>query len=108
MQKHKEYCLKITGKQIVKLKSGSIKFKNHVKQLVVLFNIYVDFECNVKRIKSNDKNNASYTKKYQYHIRCTFAYTFVCIGDGFSNPVGKNKFNKFIEAILKEYDYCKK
>ena len=32
---HKETCLKINGKQNVKLKSGSIGFKNHFKQLAV-------------------------------------------------------------------------
>ena len=26
---HKEVCLKVNGKQTVKLKTGSIKFKNH-------------------------------------------------------------------------------
>ena len=38
--KHKETCLKINGKQTVKLKSGSIKFKNHFKQLAIPFKIY--------------------------------------------------------------------
>ena len=37
---HKETCLKINGKQTVKLKSGSIKSKNHLKQLAVPFKIY--------------------------------------------------------------------
>ena len=31
LQKHKENCLKINGKPSVKLKSGSIKCKNHFK-----------------------------------------------------------------------------
>ena len=35
----------------------------------------------------------------------------VCIDDRFSKPVvlyrGKSAVNKFIEAILEEYDYCK-
>ena len=30
---HKETCLKINGKQTVKLRSGSIKFQSHFKQL---------------------------------------------------------------------------
>ena len=30
---HKKVCLKINGKQSVKLRSGSIKFKNSFKQL---------------------------------------------------------------------------
>ena len=51
MVEHKEICLKINGKQIVKLRSGSIKFKNHFKQSVVPFKIYADFECNVKELR---------------------------------------------------------
>ena len=46
--KHKENCLVINGKQSVKLKSGSISFKNYVKQLPVPFKIYADFECILK------------------------------------------------------------
>ena len=66
----------------------------------------------MKGIKSYDKNNASYTKKYQDHVPCSFAYKVVCIDDKFSKPVvlyrGKNAVHKFIEAILKEMSYCKK
>ena len=58
----------------VKLKSGSIKFKNHFKQVAVLFKIYADFECNVKGVRSSNKNNySSYTEKYQAHIPCNFS-----------------------------------
>ena len=104
--------MKTNGKQSAKLKSNSIKTENHFKQLAVPFKIYADFECNVKGVKNNDKNYASYTKKYQDHIPCSFAYKVVCNDDKFIKPVlpyrGKNAINKFIEAILKEYDYCKK
>ena len=34
---HKENCLIINGKQSVKLKSGSVCFKNYFKQLPVFF-----------------------------------------------------------------------
>ena len=41
-----------------------------------------------------------------------FSYKIVCIEYRFSKPVvlhrGKNTLNKFIEAILEEYDYYKK
>ena len=40
---HKETCFKINGNQAVKLRSGSIKFKNYFKQLSVSFKIYADF-----------------------------------------------------------------
>ena len=52
---HKENCLIINCKQSVRLRSGSIKFKNHFKQLAAPFKIYADFECNVEGVKSNDK-----------------------------------------------------
>ena len=90
-----------------------IKFTNHFKQLAVPFKIIDDLESILKWIKRNNrKHNASYTEKYQGHIPCSFAYKVVYIDDRFSKPVvlyrGKNAINKFIEAILEEYDYCKK
>ena len=47
---HKETYLKINGKETVKLRCGSIKFKNHLKELALPFKIYPDFECNMKRV----------------------------------------------------------
>ena len=88
------------GKQDVKLRSGSIKFKNDFKQLAL------------EEVQSNDNdNNASYTKKY--HIKTyIFAYQVVRIDDEFSKPLayhrGENAVNKFTEAILKEMKYFKK
>ena len=75
------------------------------KQLAAPFKIYADFESVLKGVQSNDNdNNASYTKKYQEHIPCSFAYKVVCNDDKFSKPVvlyrGKIEVNKFIEAIL--------
>ena len=91
---HKETCLKINGKQSVKLRSGSIKFKIHFRQLQ----------------KKIQKNNATYTEKYQAHIPCSFAYKVVCVDDTFSEPVilyrGKNAINRFMETIDKEHDSC--
>ena len=67
----------------------------------------------LKDFKSYDRsNNTSFTKKSQEHIPCSFPYKVVCIDDRFSKPVvlyrGKNAVNKFMEAILKENEYCKK
>ena len=112
MTEHKETCLKINGKQSVKLRSGSIKFKNYFKHLTVLFKTYADFESILKGVKNDDKNNnASSTKNYQSHIPRSFTYKGVCIDDKFSKPVvlyrGKNAVNKFIGETHKEYDYCK-
>ena len=49
--------------QSVKLKSGSISFKNYFKQLPVPFKISADFECLPTGVKNNDKSNGSYTQK---------------------------------------------
>ena len=109
---HKENCLIINGKQSVKLKSGSTSFKNYFKQLLVPFKIYADFDCILRGVKSSDKNNGSYTEKYQDHVPCSFACKVVCIDNKFSKKVvfyrGKNAVYRFIKAILEEYDYCKK
>ena len=82
---------------MVKLRSGSIKFINHFKQLAVSFKVYANFECNMKGVKSNDKNSASYIKKYQDHFPNSLAYNVVCIDNRFSKPAlffrGKNAVN---------------
>ena len=61
--------------------------------------------------KVSDKNG-SYTEKYQTHIACSFAYKVVCVDNKFSKDIviyrRKNAANEFIEAVLKEYDYCKR
>ena len=109
MIKHKENCLSINGKQSVKLKEGIIKFENYLKQILVPFKIYADFECNLKKVKCNE---GSYREKYQDHIPCSFAYKIVCIDDKFSKPTiiyrGENAAYVFIKAILEEYKHCKK
>ena len=109
---HKETCLKITGKQSIKLKGGSIELKNHFKQLAVPFRIYADYESLLKDVQSSNKSNISYTEKYQDHIPWSYAYKIVCIDNKISKKGllyrGKTAVYKFIEAILKEYDYCKK
>ena len=111
-QEHKEICLEINGKQSVELRSGSIKFKNHFKQLAAPFKIYVDTECILEKTHINDRDkNTSYTEKHQHHISCSFVYKVVCIDDKFSKSVAlyreENEIYKLIEPILKEYDYCK-
>ena len=112
MAKHKESCLETNGKQTVPLRDGSIKLKNHFKNLAAPFKIYADFECNVKIITSSDSDdNTSYTGKYQAHISCSFANKVVFVDNKFNKSValyrGKNAVYRFIETILKEYDYCR-
>ena len=61
---------------------------------------------------NNKKNNTLYKEKYEDHIPCSFAYTFVCIDDKFSKKVvpyrRENTVYGFADAIFKEYEYCKK
>ena len=51
-------------------------------------------------------------KKYQDHIPCSFPYKPACVTDELTKPIvvfrGENAAYEFIEAILKEHEYCKK
>ena len=67
--------------------------KNYFKQIPVHFKIYADFECSLRGVESY---KGSYTKRYQDHIPCSFAYT------------GENAAYEFTKVILKEYKYCRK
>ena len=69
---YRDNFLIINGKQSLKLKRGSIKFKNHFKQIAVSFKICANFECSLNKIHS-DNNNASCTEKCQDHKPCSFA-----------------------------------
>ena len=108
---HKKICLIINDKQSVKLKSGSISFRNYFKQIRIPCKIYADFECLFKGVKISNKNSSSYTEKYQDHVPCSFAYKIVCVNNKFSKKVvlyrGKYAVYKFIKTILKEYNYCR-
>ena len=107
--KHKEDCLSINDVQSVKIEERIIKFENYFKQLPVPFNIYADFECNLKDIKIYE---GACTKKYHDHIPCSFPYKIVCVDDRFNKPVviyrGKNTTYEFIKTIFKEHKHCKK
>ena len=109
LTKHKEACLSINGAQSVRLEKGTIEFKNYFKQIPVPFKIYADSECNLKSVENYE---GSYSKKYQDHISCSFAYKLVFVDDELTKPIvvfrGENGAYEFIEAILKEFEYCKK
>ena len=110
---HKEDCLVINGKQNVKLEEGFISFKNYSKQIPVPFKIYADFECILKTVDNDIINNdISYTRKYQDHISCSFAYKVVCVDNKHSKTIilyrGRNDINKLTKSILNEYNYCRK
>ena len=70
----------LNGKQNVKLESGFISFKNYSKQTPAPFKIYADIAYILKNVDSSINNNGiSYTKKYQDHVACSFAYKIVCV-----------------------------
>ena len=112
LTEHKENSLVINSKQNVKLGTGSFSFKNYSKQLSPPFKIYTDFECILSATPSKGVKNGSYSEKYQDHIPCNFAFKVACVDNKFSKDVilykGKNAAYKFIEAVLKEYKYCRK
>ena len=109
LTEHKEVCLSISGAQSVRLEKGAIKFKNHFKQIPVLFKIYAYFECNLESAKSYE---GSYSKEYQDHVPSSFPYKIVCVDDKFSKSIvvfrGESAAYEFIKGIFKEYDYYKK
>ena len=101
----------INGKQNVKLESGFISFKNYSRQTPVPFKIYADFECILKNCDVSigvDNKCFSYTRKYQDHAPCIFAYKVACVDNRFSQKIvlyrGKNAANKFIRMVFKEYN----
>ena len=109
LTEHKEDYLRINGKQSVRLEKGTIAFKKYFKQLPVPFKIYADLECDLESVETYE---GSYSKKYQDHILCSFAYHFVCVDDKYSKPIvvyrGENAAYELFKTILKEYGYCKK
>ena len=78
----------INGGQNVKLEKGSIEFKNFNRQITVPFKISTDFECSLKGCDVGLDNDCfSYTRKYQDHISCSFAYKVVCVDNKFSKDI---------------------
>ena len=64
----------------IKLEKEFIEFKNFHIQIPVSFKSYTDFQCLLKRCDVGiDNDRFSYTKKYQDHIPCSFAYKVVCV-----------------------------
>ena len=94
------------------MEKGTIEFKNYFKQIPVSFKIYADFECKFMLSLSVKSYEGSYSKKYQDHVCCSFAYKFVYIDGKFARPMvvfrGENAAYEFIKRLLKKYEYCKK
>ena len=101
--------MSINGSQSVRFEKGTIEFKKYFKQIPVQLKVYADFMCNLESVESYE---GSSSKKYQDHIPCSFTYKLVCVDEKFTKPIVvfrvENATFKFIEAILKGYEYCKK
>ena len=108
LNQHKKQYLLINGCQAVNYKSGTIKFTNHNKQIPILFKIYADTECFLKRINSYE---SEHTVKYQEDIPNFIGTKLVCIDDRFTLPSiifkGKNCINKFITWVLDKQKWTK-
>ena len=88
MNDHKKDCLVINGRQNVKLESGFISFKKYSRQIPAPFKIYADFQCILKNCDIGVDNKCfSYTRKYQDHIPCSFAYKVVCVDNRYSKKI---------------------
>ena len=72
----------------VKYESETIKFTNYNKQIPILFKIYADTECFLKRTKIKE---AEHTIKYQEHQPGFIGAKLVCIDDRFTLPSIKVK-----------------
>ena len=97
------------GLQCIRLEKIMTDFKSYSKKTPVPFEIYADFESDLKSVEIFE---GSYSKKYQDQVPCSFAYKVVCIDDKFTKPTvafrRENAAYQFIKAILKEYEYCNK
>ena len=83
--------------------------KSYFKQIPVPFKIYADFEYNLKSVESMKVFSLKNIKITFLVVLLTNLFVF----DGeFTKPIvvfrGKNAAYKVIEAILKEFEYCKK
>ena len=101
LSNHKKQFLLINGCQAVNYEPGIMKFTNHNKQILILFKIYGDIDCFLKRVNCY---KGEHTIKYQEHIANSIGAKLVCIDDRFTLPSiifkGKDFINKFITWIL--------
>ena len=90
--------MSVNGVQSLRIEKGTIEFKKYFKQIPVLFKI-LSYE-------------GSYWKKYHNHSPCSFTNKFVCVDNNFTKTIavftGESAAYEFIDAVLKEYEYCQK
>ena len=74
LDKHKNNCIIIYGKQSIKIpnKGETLEFTNFQKQALIPFIIYADFEAIVEKIQGAEQSEEkSYTDAYQKHKDCS-------------------------------------
>ena len=107
LNNHRERCLLINETQAIKYETGIIKFKNHGKQIPIVFKIYAETEWLLKRINISE---GRYTKLYQKHIPNSIGPKLVCIDNRFTLPTktftGNNCVNSFIKWIFIQQKLC--
>ena len=101
LNNHRKRCLLINGCQAVNYESGITKFTNQNKQIHILFKMYADTECFLKRTELKE---GEHTIKHQEHYPNSIGAKLVCISDRFTLPFiilkGKDCINKFITWLL--------
>ena len=105
LSEHKEDCLVINGKQSVELEGGFIIFKNYSKQIPAPFKIYADFECILEKVDGDIEcsSNSSYTRKYQDHVPCSFAYKVVCVDNKYSKKIIYTEEKMLLINLLSQF-----
>ena len=109
LSNHEKQCLFINGCQTIKYESGTIKFTNYNKQIPIIFKIYANTECFLKRTNSK---KGEYTIKNREHIPNSIDAKLVCINERFilSSVIfnGKDCIKKFIAWVLDKKRWTKK
>ena len=107
LNKHKEQCLLIDDTQSIKYETGTIKFKNHNKQIPIPFKIYADPEC---LLKETIIQLGKHTKIYQKHIHNSIGTKLVCADHKFTSKTkiftSSNCIKEFIKWIFEQKKYC--
>ena len=97
----KKQCLLMNGCKAVNYESRIIKFTYYNKQAPILFKIYADTECFLKRTKIKE---GEHTRKYGEHQPNSIGAKFVCVDHRFTLPSiifkGKDCINEFIIWVL--------
>ena len=84
LNNHRKLYLLINGYQAVNYESGIIRFINYDKQIPILFKIYAETDCFLKRTKIKE---GEHTIKYQEHYTNSIVAKLLCIDDRFTLPL---------------------